>query len=132
MQSRANCLMQVRPTPICPLLKPAHPLLTLPRKTFVRLKPKFIPVKELHPHRRSSFFSACSSFCLRASLPAAAAVTAGRKGQAWAAFALLHFNDRLHCCHQWREKPPRPASGNANACCMDANAQSSKDTHTRP
>lgn len=105
MQSRAHCLTQIRPTPICSPLKSAHLLLTLPRKTFVRLKARFIPVKELHPRRRSSFFSACSSFCLRASSPAAAA---GKKGQVWAAFALLHFNDRLHCCRRRREKPPPP------------------------
>ena len=45
--------------------------------------------------------------------------SSGRKrGHVWAEFALMHFNDWIHCCQKER-KPP--ASGNANACCWDAN-----------
>ncbi len=60
-----------------------------------------------------------------------ATLQAEKRGHVWAAFARLHFNDWVHCCHQQR-KPP--ASGNANARCWDASTQchTQTDTHTRP
>ena len=52
---------------------------------------------------------------------------ARERGHVQAAFTVLHFNDWLHCCRQWR-KPP--ALGNANACCWDANTQWLARAHT--
>lgn len=119
MQSRAHCLMQIRPTPICSPLKSAHPLLTLPCKTFVRLKPRFIPVKELQEKEKLLFFR------LQKLLSTSLFTSSGSSGGS-ATGKRVKFGLRLPSCismtacivatSRERETPPAPSPPRLGKC----------------
>lgn len=113
MHSETHYLMQIRPTPIC-----FHFLVTVMiyMNNISEIKPR-VAFQQCFSPLRSSFWPWASYLT---------GSNARKRGHVLAAFALLHFNDWVHCCHQKR-KPP--ASGNANACHWDANTLGHAHTH---